>query len=276
MSNEIMSEIKRDHIMNLLADGKRQDGRGITDVREIKVETNCIESADGSARVKLGKTEVIAGVKIIPGTPFGDTPNIGVLTTGAELIPMAHPTFESGPPGEDAIELARVVDRGIRESGMVDVEKLCIVPGEEVWMCFVDIYALDYDGNLFDAANLFVDIYALDYDGNLFDAANLAAVCALKSAIIPAEQYGKGENTPLPVTCTPISVTEVKVGNTLIVDPDYDEEQISSARLTVTTDDVGNFRAMQKGGRGSITLDELSLCLDRAVEIGAEIRKIIG
>ena len=154
MSNEIMSEIKRDHIMNLLADGKRQDGRGITDVREIKVETNCIESADGSARVKLGKTEVIAGVKIIPGTPFGDTPNIGVLTTGAELIPMAHPTFESGPPGEDAIELARVVDRGIRESGMVDVEKLCIVPGEEVWMCFVDIYALDYDGNLFDAANL--------------------------------------------------------------------------------------------------------------------------
>ena len=243
MSSEIMSEIKRDHIMNLLADGKRQDGRGVTDVRKIQVETNCIESADGSARVKLGRTEVIAGVKIIPGTPFG--------------IPMAHPTFESGPPGEDAIELARVVDRGIRESGMVDVEKLCIVPGEEVWMCFVDIYALDYDGNLFDAANL-------------------AAVCALKSATIPGEQYGKGENKPLPVTCTPISVTEAKVGNTLIVDPDYDEEQISSARLTVTTDDVGNFRAMQKGGCGSITLDELSLCLDRAVEIGAEIRKIIG
>ena len=236
MSNEMMSEIKRDHIMNLLAEGKRQDGRGVTDVRKIQVETNCIESADGSARVKLGRTEVIAGVKIIPGTPFGD---------------------ESGPPGEDAIELARVVDRGIRESGMVDVEKLCIVPGEEVWMCFVDIYALDYDGNLFDAANL-------------------AAVCALKSATIPGEQYGKGENTPLPITCTPISVTEVKVGNTLIVDPDYDEEQISSARLTVTTDDVGNFRAMQKGGCGSITLDELSLCLDRAVEIGAEIRKIIG
>lgn len=257
MSNEIMSEIKRDHIMKLIADGSREDGRGLTDIRDIRIETNCIESADGSARVKLGKTEVIAGVKIIPGTPFGDTPTSGVLTTGAELIPMAHPTFESGPPGEDAIELARVVDRGIRESGMVDVEALCITPGEEVWMCFVDIYALDYDGNLFDAANL-------------------AAVCALRSAIIPGEQYGKGENKPLPITCTPISVTEVKIGNDLIVDPNFDEEQISSARLTVTTDDNGNFRAMQKGGRGSITLDDLSLCLDRAVEKGAEIRKIIG
>ncbi len=257
MGSEIMSDIKRDHIMKLLEDGKREDGRGTTDYRNIKIETDCIESADGSAGVYLGNTKVMAGVKIIPGTPFADTPNIGVLTTGAEFLPMAHPSFESGPPGEDAIELARVVDRGIRESGMVDVEALCITPGEEVWMCFVDIYVHDYDGNLFDAANL-------------------AAVSALKTATIPCAQYGKGEDKPLPVTCTPISVTESKVGNTLIVDPNFDEEQISTARLTVTTDDNGNFRAMQKGGCGSITLDELSLCLDRAVEKGAEIRKIIG
>ena len=257
MSNEVISQIKRDHIVNLLEKGTRTDGRSPTDIREIQITTNCIESADGSARVKLGNTEVIAGIKIIPGTPFPDTPNSGVLTTGAELIPMAHASFESGPPGEDAIELARVVDRGLRESGMVDVEGLCITPGEEVWMCFIDMYALDYDGNLFDAANL-------------------AAVSALKTAVIPGEQYGKGENKPLPITCTPISVTSYKIGNTLILDPNFDEEHIATARLTVTTDDNGNFRAMQKGGKGSITLDELNQCLDIAVEKGKEIRKIIG
>ena len=258
MSNEIMSEIKRDHVMELLANGVREDGRKLTDFRNIEVETGVIESADGSAKVRVGNTVVVAGVKIIPGTPFGDTPNLGVLTTGAELIPMAHPMFEPGPPGEDAIELARVVDRGIRESGMVDVEKLCITEGEEVWMCFVDIYVIDHDGNLFDASNL-------------------AAVSALRTAMIPNVQYGKAEeDVPLPITCLPISVTECKIGNDLIVDPNFDEEQISSARLTVTTDDNGNFRAMQKGGCGSITLDELSTCLDRAVEKGAEIRKLIG
>jgi len=257
MSEHIISEIKRNHIMNLLKEGKREDGRKVDDLREIKTDVGCIESADGSARVKLGKTEVIAGVKIIPGTPFPDTPDSGVLTMGAELIPMAHASFESGPPGEDAIELARVVDRGIRESQMIDVKKLCITPGEEVWMCFVDIYALDYDGNLFDAANI-------------------AAVLALKTAVIPMAQYNKGENVPLPVTCTPISITSVKIGNDLILDPNFDEEMISSARLTVTTDDKGNFRAMQKGGKGSITRDDLSLCLDRAVEKGKAVRKIIG
>jgi len=170
---------------------------------------------------------------------------------------MAHPLFESGPPGEDAIELARVVDRGIRESGMVDVDKLCIKAGEEVWMCFIDIYALNYDGNLFDAMSL-------------------ATVAALRTAIIPAAQYGKGDNYPLPVTCTPISVTAAKIGNNLILDPNFDEEQISSARLTITTDDDGNYRAMQKGGSGPITLDELTQCLDMARDTGKKVRKIIG
>ena len=262
MSNQAISDIKRDHIINLLAKGTRTDGRTPNDIREISASVNCIESADGSARVKLGNTEVIAGVKIIPGAPFGDTPRSGVLTTGAELIPMAHQSFESGPPGEDAIELARVVDRGIRDSGMVNVDELCITEGEKVWMCFIDMYALDYDGNLFDASNL-------------------AAVLALKTAMIPGTQYGLPEwDKPLPITCMPISVTSSKIGNTLILDPNFDEEHISSARLTVTTDDNGNFRAMQKGGQGSITLAELGQCLDVAVEKGKEIRetlnKIIG
>lgn len=258
MSDSVISEIRRDHILKLLGNGKRTDGRKFTDWREISVTTNCIESADGSARVKLGKTEVIAGVKIVPGTPFPDTPNEGILTTGMEFLPMAHPSFEGGPPGDDAIELARIVDRGIRESKMVDVSQLCIEAGEKVWMCFIDMYALDYDGNLFDTANL-------------------AAVMALKTATIPRVQYGLGDNDcPLPVTCFPVSVTTYKIGNTLILDPDFDEEHISSARLTVTTDDNGNFRAMQKGGNGSITLDELNQCLDTAVAKGKEIRKIIG
>ena len=259
MSNYVISQINRDHLMNLLADGRREDGRQLDEMRKITVETGIIESAEGSARVHLGNTDVIAGVKVIPGTPYMDAPGDGVLTTGAELIPLAHESFEPGPPSEDAIEL---------ESGMIDVKQLCIKKGEEIWM-------------------VFIDIYALDYDGNLFDASNLAAVCALKNAIVPWKQYGKSrtdddgnvtemDNVPMPVTCLPISVTECKIGNDLIVDPNFDEEAISTARLTVTTDNDGNFRAMQKGGKGSITRGDLSLCLDRAVEIGKQIRNIIG
>jgi len=124
--SSIIVRVKQKQIMDLITKGKRLDGRGLTDYREIKVEQGLIERAEGSARVLLGKTEIMAGTKIEIGKPFSDTPNEGVLTVNAELVPLASPTFEPGPPKENAIELARVVDRGIRESKALDFKKLCI------------------------------------------------------------------------------------------------------------------------------------------------------
>jgi len=150
----IVVRVKQKQIAQLIAKGKRLDGRGLTDYREIKIEQGIIERAEGSARVLLGKTEVMAGVKIETGEPFPDTPNEGVLTVNAELVPLASPTFEPGPPDENSIELARVVDRGIRESKAIELEKLCITPGKKVFVIFVDIYVLNHDGNLIDASSL--------------------------------------------------------------------------------------------------------------------------
>jgi exosome complex component RRP42 len=253
MSKDVMADLKRDHIVKLLSKGVRIDGRKFDEIRPITIEKNYIMSAEGSARVHLGNTDVIAGVKLIVGQPFGDTPNKGVLTTNAELIPLASETFESGPPGRPAIELARVVDRGIREGQAVDMEKLCIEPEKEVWI-------------------MFVDIHALDYDGNLFDAANIAAMSALKSAVVPAKRANKGEDYPLPVMHEPISVTAVKIGEHILVDPTYDEEIVADARLTATTNEKGDLCAMQKGGEGSFTVDEVFKMVEQSKRLGAEVR----
>jgi exosome complex component RRP42 len=252
-----MSEIKKDHIHRLLARGKRVDGRNWDEFREITIQTNFTETAEGSARVKLGNTDVLVGVKMETGIPFPDTPDKGVLATNAELIPLASPTFEPGPPDENAIELARVVDRGIRESEMIDLDALCIVPNEEVWICFVDIYVLDYDGNLFDASFL-------------------GAVAALKSTIVPASRYGKGEDFKLPIRCLPMSVTAVQIENSILVDPTLDEEKVAAARLTVTTDENGDIRAMQKGLKGSLTVDQIKKIIETSQRLGKELRKLVG
>jgi len=256
MARSIISDIKRDHIQKLIAKGKRVDERSWDEFREISVQTDFGENAEGSARVKMGNTDVLVGVKLGMGSPFSDTPDKGVLTTSAELIPLASPTFESGPPGEHAIELARVVDRGIRESGMIDLEALCITPGEEVWICFLDIYVLDYDGNLFDACSL-------------------GSVAALKSAIVPASRYDKGEDYPLPTSCTPISCTAVQIENSILFDPTLDEEKIAAARLTVTTDENGDIRAMQKGLNGSLTRDQITTIIETARRLGQDLRKFV-
>ena len=148
----LITKVRLKQIEALLEKGKRLDERGLLDTREIKIEQGVIEKAEGSARVLLGKTEVLVGVKVETGEPFPDTPNDGVMTVNAELVPLASPHFEPGPPDENSIELARVVDRGIRESHAIDTEKLCIEPGKKVFVVFVDVYVLNHDGNLIDAA----------------------------------------------------------------------------------------------------------------------------
>src|SRR4030043_165842 len=152
--SSLITRVRMKQIEQLIEKAKRLDGRGLGDYREIKVEQGVIEKAEGSARVLLGKTEVLVGVKIENGTPFPDTPNDGVMTGNAELVPLASPTFEPGPPDENSIELARIVDRGIRESKAIDTEKLCIDPGKKVFVVFIDVYVLNHDGNLIDASAL--------------------------------------------------------------------------------------------------------------------------
>jgi exosome complex component RRP42 len=253
MGKDVVADLKRDYISKLLAKGQRVDGRRFDELRPLTVETNFIGSAEGSARVRLGDTEVVVGVKLVTGEPFPDTPNTGVLTTNAELIPMASDTFEGGPPDQESIEVARVIDRGIREGHAVDMSKLCIQPGKEVWI-------------------MFVDVHVLDYDGNLFDAANIGANAAFKSTIVPAKRAGKGEDYPLPVLHQPISITAVKIVGKILVDPTHDEERVADARLTVATIETGNLCAMQKGLDGAFTLEEVLKAVDASRRIGAEVR----
>jgi len=219
MSSIMVSRVKQKQIAQLISSGKRLDGRGLTDYREVQLEDGVIERAEGSARVRLGKTEVMVGIKIEVGEPFPDVPNEGVLTVNAELVPLASPTFEPGPPDENSIELARVVDRGIRESKAVALEKLCVEPGKKVFIVFVDIYVLNHDGNLIDASAI----------------ASLAALLNTKMfnyEVKEGEVKIKPGYTSLPVRNYPMAVTFAKISDKLVVDPWLEEEQVMDARLT--------------------------------------------
>ncbi len=251
-----VSAIKRDYLARLAKERKRPDGRKPDEYRPIKIERNIIKKAEGSARVRIGNTMVLAGIKLEVGEPYPDSPEEGVMTTSVELPPLASPEFEPGPPTPDAIELARVVDRGVRESEFIKLEKLCIEPGEKVWI-------------------VFIDLHVLDYDGNLFDACSLAASAALQETVIPNERYEMGENEKLPVGSPPVSCTFVKYEDFVVIDPCLEEEEIAQARFTVALDKNGDIRAMQKGLKGSFTIDEIKNNIKRAQIQAKKIRKLL-
>jgi len=258
--SSIITRVKQKQIAQLIAKGKRLDDRELTDYREIKLEQGIIERAEGSARVLLGKTEVMVGTKIETGEPFPDTPNEGVLTVNAELVPLASSTFEPGPPDENSIELARIVDRGIRESKAIDTEKLCIELGKKVFV-------------------VFVDVYVLNHDGNLIDASALAAIAALLNTKMPNYEVEEGEvklksgYTPLPMKKCPITVTFAKINDKLIIDPCLEEEQVMDARISIAIDDDGNICAIQKGGSGYFTQEQVLEAAEIAKEKAEEMRK---
>ena len=260
-SKSIIDELKKSQIIELLDQGKRVDGRALDESRELSIEINAIPKANGSAKVRLGETEVLCGVKIQPDKPFPDVGDKGIFMCTAELLPLSHPTVETGPPGPAVIELARVVDRGIRESHMVDVTQLVIEKDKSV-------------------VGVFADNVVCDYDGNLFDACSYAATAALLSAKTPKwnmvddkPTLVEGDDSSLPVTTIPVSVTMGKIGNHIIVDPNGDEWDSMDSRITITTDSDGNICALQKGGTDGFTIDEIVQCGETSIRIGSKIRE---
>ncbi len=256
MSEEVAAEIRTTHILDLAAEGRRLDGRGPDEYRKVTVEPGFVASADGSALVHFGETMVLAGIKLEPGKPFPDTPNAGVLSTNAELIPLSNPTFEPGPPQPGAIEVSRVVDRAIRAAETIDLERLCVTPSEQCWTCFTDVHVLDHSGNLIDASLL-------------------AAVSALAHTTVPAKRFGIAEaDYPLQVQHFPIECTFVRLGDAIVVDPTFDEERAAQGRITVATDETRRIVAMQKGLVGAFSPDDVKEVVRRALVHGERLRAV--
>jgi exosome complex component RRP42 len=258
-STIIVEHLRKQQMWDSISKGKRLDGRTLDEIRPIEIEVGLIKKANGSARVKLGNSEVVAGVKVETGEPFEGLENKGALILSAEVLPTASPYIEPGPPDEETVELARVVDRGIRESEMLDLSKLALIPGEIVYV-------------------IFVDCSVINADGNLFDATSYAAVSALMNSKLPVfeirdrKAVDTGEKQNPPLTTVPVSVTAVRIGESVILDPTAEEEACMDARITITTNSDQNFAAVQKGSTGAFTVEQLKRAAATARIKGEEIR----
>ncbi|MFZ5955484.1 MAG: exosome complex protein Rrp42 [Nanoarchaeota archaeon] len=262
-------KIQEQRILDYLEKGKRFDGRNTDAYRDIVIKKGISNKAEGSASVKLGNTEVYAGIKLEVIEPYPDSSDEGALITTFELSPIASPDFELGPPGIESIELGRIIDRGIRESGFIDFKKLCIKEGEKVW-------------------SVSLDIYAINDSGNLLDVAGLAALVALLDAKFP--EYNEAEDKiehnltnkklPLDKESMAVNITIFKIGNQFVLDPVKDEEEISEYRISfAVSSNKGEPRisAIQKGKEAAISEEDMEKILNllehKWKEIFAKISK---
>lgn len=271
MSSMSTSNLTIETLKRMFSEGKRFDGRKLFEHRDIEIKLDLSNKAEGSASVKIGKSEVIVGVKMGMGTPYPDSPDKGNLMCSAELLPLASPRFEMGPPDFWGIELPRLVDRAIRESKMIKLEELVITEGEKVW-------------------TVFIDIYPINDDGNLIDAATIGALVALKNSVIPELDkdgnidYDKKATKKIPLAkdVNPISFSFFKLGNSLILDPTREEEEACEARVTFGLSKFkGEYliNSCQKSGGTPFTEEEIGKMMDvlaeKADEINEKLKKFL-
>lgn len=250
-------------IKKMAKDGERLDGRNLDEYREIELETGYIPTtSQGSAKVSIGDTQVVVGISVDVESPYDDRPASGTIVTNAELAPMADREFESGPPQEEGVELARVVDRGIRESEAIDLEELCIEEGEKVY-------------------TVFIDVHVLNHDGNLIDASALGAVAALQNGYLPPYDEEEGtldrddEEQDISLTKEPVTVTGRKIEDALMWDSTGEEEDALDARMTVTLTEDDNIVAMQKGGMQSYSQEEIKETMEEAKNQTEKLREVL-
>jgi len=266
----IIPKIKRETIKKLIKKGERIDGRKLEEYRPIEIILNPIPKAEGSAWVKLGNTIVMTGIKLEVGTPYSDRPNEGVLQVHAEFVPLASPTFEPGPPDENAIETARVIDRSLREPRAIRLEDLVIIPGRKVWLVFNDIYLIDHDGNIIDAGML-SSMLALNL-------AKIPKIVSIEDDNIVVDKTVK--ETPLPLNLNVVTVTIGLIDEIPLVDPLLEEELVIDSKITIAFDEKGRITGIQKAGMKGIrtpVLDEVvDIASKKASELHELLRKILS
>ncbi|MEM1627911.1 MAG: exosome complex protein Rrp42 [Desulfurococcaceae archaeon] len=265
----LVPRIQAENMIKMLKKGERLDGRGLLDYRTITVVLNPIEKSEGSALVRLGNTQVIAGIKLELSKPFEDRPGEGILQVHAEFVPLASPSFEPGPPDENAIEVARVIDRSLRESKAIKLDELAIEPGKTVWAIYDDIYLIDHHGNIIDAGML---------------ASMLALQITRMPQLIQTNEGYKIDKSvkerPIPLSTLVTTVTLGIFKDIIIVDPTLEEEVLADSLVTIAVDEHERICGIQKRGHAGLSREILERSIEIAIDKGKwliqQLRKILN
>ncbi|KAL2483085.1 3'-5'-exoribonuclease family protein [Forsythia ovata] len=184
-SNDLSSEMEVDAFRRLfplrfherhLLESIRPDGRPLGRARETTISLGAVASANGSALAKIGCTTMLAAVKLEVMTPKAESPDEGCIAIDFHMPPICSPLVRPGRPAEAAPVISKQLSDTILSSGMIDLKELSLVSGKAAWMAYLDIYCLDADGALFDAAllsavaafsHLQIPVVSLNDDGRI-------------------------------------------------------------------------------------------------------------
>ena len=232
----------------------RNDGRAVTDLREIKITRNWLDHAEGSVLVEFGKTRVLCVASFSPGVPrWLKDSGTGWVTSEYAMLPRAtHSRSDresvKGKLGGRTQEISRLVGRSLR--AVINTKEL----GENT---------------------IVIDCDVLQADGGTRTAAITGAYVALADAIAWAKSQGHIKATANPLADSVAAVSVGIVGGVPMLDLCYEEDVRADTDMNVVCSGDGRFIEVQGTAEGvPFDRDLLNQLLDLAVAGCQELGKL--
>lgn len=259
-SGDLSSEMEVDAFRRLfplryferhLSESIRPDARPLGRARDTTLALGAVASAHGSALAKIGSTTMLAAIKMEVMTPSTESPEEGSIAIDFHMPPICSPIVRPGRPAEAAPVISKQLSDTISSSGMINLKELSLVSGKAAWMAYLDIYCLDADGALFDAAllsavgafsHLQIPIVSLNDDGKI------VLVLEEDDGTKLEEEPVNKEKRKLTLSSIPFSLTCILHKNYILADPTAEEESIMETLVTVVLDSSSRLVSFYKPG----------------------------
>uniref|UniRef100_A0A0N5AZ04 Ribosomal RNA-processing protein 42 n=1 Tax=Syphacia muris TaxID=451379 RepID=A0A0N5AZ04_9BILA len=159
-----LSDAEKLYVIHGAQQGIRSDGRGTFDYQPIIVETGVLPTANGSARVRLGSTDLLIGIKADLVVVDDMSSYSNRLNFSIDCSANATPKFAGmrylnaeclGRGGDEfGVELASALNAAYDNPFVLpDLAKLIVSP-MHAWKIYVDIVILQFGGNVLDTASI--------------------------------------------------------------------------------------------------------------------------
>ncbi|KAF8821558.1 3' exoribonuclease family, domain 1 domain-containing protein [Cardiosporidium cionae] len=240
-------------LVTALHDGIRVDGRSLAECRRLSFRFSHLF---GQVEVSLGNTIVACVIQSEIVEPHHSRPNEGFLMVNVDFKSIRRVADDASVA--DAMEICSLIEKLLKGCRAVDVEALCILGAEKVWLIRVDLHVLNNDGNLMDTCTIAAVAGVLHF--------RLREV-SVTGNIVTAASLEDCDPVPLCIHHVPFSITLAQFEGSddlFVVDPLLAEESAMSGRITVAINQYGELCNVHKPGGKSISFSHLQQCIQSA------------